>query len=249
MHTDGASPTFGRFSHEMYNALFGIEFVDDLLRKQRFFEDDLETLRGVFKRHLIADYFGICLLHNHNTLRGGEAMVQTRQRHPHYGDALTTSPRRATGRIFGQAVPWSFRACRGSEGYVLCPIEFSTDPLVHEANNLLVSKPAFAEEFCEHVFVLGLSDYVGLALLRRDFPAPPLGWRAVEAISAGRENIVHYAPDSGQRLIQTIYFMGDEDSETRLACPPGCVPRSGCYPTSVGHEIRQRHERIHTITA
>jgi hypothetical protein len=240
------------FSSALYNGLLGVEQVEQLLNSTMFFANEFEVLASIFKDYRVEASVGICLLHNHNRIADSEVMVQSREMNKRYGDSLVTIPRGRNGRRFKQASPWSFAVAPETTDASLIPVEFSDDQLVREDYFRLLEEEAFVREFCRYTVHHNLNALIGLALVRRSFPAAKDGIILVEATEGDkRKSIVYHARETdyaGVKLVQTIYPTGDVHNRAgTTACVVVCSVRSYCIARSPGHARESSHGRVHGV--
>ena len=241
------------FSEEVYNSLLDVESVDSHLGKTRFFEQDFEPLRDIFRRHQVQSFAGICLLHNHSLVDIDEVMVQVRVARADGDERLVTSPVRTSEKLFAESRPWSFMTRSGRTVPYLQPIEYASDPFVLSDYSELCGRQDFLQEFCEYVESRSLGRFIGLALIRRAFRAGTDGEILLEDVEQIRRcNILHFVDKrvaDGQRVIQTVHVMAlpEELDAIAATCGSGCIPQTICVDRSPGHARETSHRSIHTI--
>lgn len=240
------------FSAQIYNALRDVDIVDSHLDATDFFGTDFVFLSGLFHRYEVQGFAGICLLHKHSLVDRNEVMVQVLAKAADGDDQLVTSPMTRTDQGYAAAKPWSFMARSDSSVSCLRPIEYALDRCVLSDYSTLMENPEFLREFAEYVTLRSLNAHIGLALIRRVFPAGPEGTILLEEIDESRRHNTRRFVDervlNGRKTIQTVYPLEELDV-IEPACTPVCVPIARCLDLSPGHGRETSHEGQHGHSA
>lgn len=226
----------GHYSTEIYNALALVHVADTAVRGSGRFEPFLAQAGELFVAHGVEQFAGVFLLHRHNSLEAGTAMVEIgalRDGQP----TLVTSPRPLAAGV-GTPTRWALR-----DG-AFCPIEFSDDPDLAGQRAELVSRPAFLAAFAALVRDHGFADLLGLCLFDRDyFHEDHAGMILVEETEmATSSNVVRWVSDIADKsgLIETVWHF-IQPTPTKPKCVPTCTQY--CIKRSPGHATS--HEKAH----
>lgn len=144
-----------------YNALPSVEEADRAIEDRR--SEFLDSSARLLKAHGLEKRFGVGLLHKHNSCDPGEHMIQHRERLDGE-DALVTRPTlRRPGDEGAVPILWSTQ----SGDYL--PLEYSTDPRAAALFGDGAVPADFLAEFAELKRGSPIGDYLGLAVVQRDF--------------------------------------------------------------------------------
>jgi hypothetical protein len=213
-----------------------------------FVNRHLPLLKTMFVKYEVSEYLGVCLLHNHNSVRYDEAMLQLHSNDGKYGEILVTSPCWTTSSDYGRSCPWSFAGLLEDGSRSLRPIEFAIDPLVCSDYQRLQGNKNFIAEFTAYITDCSLQRLVGLALVRRAIWSTTNGLIPVEESNIeSRSNVIRLVPAIDYmetKLIQTILPMND-DEITAASCIILCLNSSYCIQRSPGHARETSHGRQH----
>lgn len=197
----------------------------------------LDDLMDVIRAHEVQNFAGIRLLHRHCDIGVGEIMVE--QDFEEDGTpALATRPEAFTD-LRRRVVPNSYRISGGQ----LQPLEYSDDPVVHEASDQLLARQGFLADFAATLHRHSMTDTLGLMIAPRSFYQKPVpAGRPVLVESSYddiRWNVVRYhASDEfdPDKLLQTAWVV--PDSLLAASCPSLCSMKC-----KLGHNME--HEHLH----
>ena len=219
----------GRDHHLLYNGLADVMDADrDLTANGR--GAVLDDLIDVIRAHALQNVAGVRLLHKHCDIAADEIMVEQEAEE---NDAPVLATRPEPFRRLGRRVaPNSYRFLAEQ----IQPVEYSDDPVVHDAAADLLARRDFLNEFAAALDRRGMSDTLGLMVAPRSFydrPAPAGRPLLVESsYEVSRANVVRYHathefdPD---KLLQTVWMASD--SLLAASCPTLCSMK--CTPTGL----------------
>jgi hypothetical protein len=211
-----------------FNALPEVEVADEAMRALDKLSVAVSVLAPVFAQYGVCDTWGLSLLHKHWLLEDGEQPVQE-VRFKGSAREFVTRP-----RSLDVAVRHLPSIMGVTSDRRLHAIEFSTDPQVAAAHDVLRTKPAFAAAFCRLVATNDLRDTFGLIANKAIEEEDGL----VEFNYVGRISVLRREtpadPQEG-RYIQTSWRFVEDASG--IACHFRCVTR--CRSGA------ERHEPIH----
>ena len=139
-----------------FNALPAVDVADENVRANDKLNIALAVLRPIFVQHGFCDAWGISLLHKHWLLEEGELPVQEIVCKDEE-TVFITRPRASD--FAGRFLPSIMKV---SSDMRLRVVEFSNDPNVHMAHDLLRAAPQFVTAFCRTVVANHLADTFGL---------------------------------------------------------------------------------------
>lgn len=233
---------------KIYNSLHQVEKANDVLMASDV-NGVLQSLREVILDNKIEEYFGIRLMHRHNSIDDNELMIEFEEVDERGNNCLSTiATSESQIKLPYHANSWVY-----SHGKLM-PMEFSLDKSVEEANNILAGKPRFFSDFNEVTVKNGLGHVIGPCVVRRDFfqkyfnPSMIL----VETTQDERRaNILRFSdrnlyPPSCLIPTSWIALRGDEyeisSSVAQTACQTqNCVTHTACVRDSSGGHSEQSH--------
>lgn len=226
------------FDTELYNSLPNV--IDAELRLKE--AGDHEIAFGAMAREVAAhdclDLFGLTLLHRHHHVPSGSRMEEDME------EGSNVLRMRVEVRPSLDAVPISWKVQVTKSGHSLVPLEFSRRPFAVELAARAEAHAAFKEKLCGMIVEAGLSDVVGISLLRfREIQVP--GHMLVEVEDGdGTANVVRAVPQRDADEIAMVetnwHFFLDHEAGTRPTA--GCNPDVICVRGSDGRHYREpRH--------
>jgi hypothetical protein len=150
-----------QFDVDIYNALPSVEDADKAVEPLR--AEFLTASARLLISYNLENRFGVALLHKHNECERDEHMIQYRDR-LEGEEALVTRATRRRPQDEG-AVPIVWSVVDGE--YV--PLEYTTDPLGRELFGDGGIPSEFLREFAELKRSSPIGDFLGLAVVQREF--------------------------------------------------------------------------------
>jgi len=224
-----------QFDRSRFNSLPEIERADAEARESNELSAALHSLGPIFVKHGVHESWGLSLLHKHWDVGVDELPIQdvTKSETPMEFES------KSRASSFGKPFFPSVLAIKIQQEK-LEPLEFSADPSVSEANNVLASASAFLEEVASTATENNLEGRFGLIALRDAASGYDLvEFNFVEPLSLVRET----KPEEilGQRVIETSWrFAPDAVGGT---CTRSCFSR--CTTPSGGGGHRHDHTPAH----
>ncbi|MBK4723564.1 hypothetical protein JJL56_32505 [Azospirillum sp. YIM DDC1] len=225
-----------KFDHHSFNNLPEIEDSHTKIVKGGFLDHALNTTGTLFIRHGLYENWGISLLHKHWEVCNGEVPVQ-RVVVSDKGVEYVTRPEML---FSGDKLSPNTIKVESPRRTIL--IEYSEDPDVIMANNILAGSPDFIIEFCVLISENGFNDIFALSTIKPQ----SLGKEFVEMNYIGRISIVmeRNAKDLNRNsLIETTWRF--KPKEATLGCERLCQRR--CVDSGNGHRF-QDHLAMHRPT-
>jgi hypothetical protein len=208
-----------------FNGLPEVEVADMEMRATDRLSVALSALAPIFLQHGVCDAWGLGLLHKHWLLEAGERPIQNVV--CHNGD-VQFETRPGSLDPGGKYLPSILAVtCDGA----LHAIEFSADPQVRAAHDVLRGKPGFVSAFCRAVVANGLRSTFGLVASKLIEDEDGL----VEFNYAGRLSVLRRTTPADPRnakYIQTSWRFAADASG--IDCHARCLSR--CETKGDQHE-------------
>lgn len=209
----------------------------------------LDDLIDVIRAHEVQNVAGIRLLHKHCDIAADEIMVE-QDLEENNAPVLATRPE-AFADLTRRVAPNSYRFIAGQ----IQPVEYSDDPVVHDAAGYLLARRDFLADFAATLDRRGMRHTLGLMVAPRSFyekPAPIGRPLLVESsYEESRANVVRYHathefdPD---KLLQTVWMASDSllAASCPTLCSMKCTPTGLCVEDNYGkHGPALGHEKSH----
>ena len=144
------------YNQSGFNRLPEIEIADAVMRERDSLSVALAELGPIFTKYRVCDAWGISLLHKHWPLEQGEGPVQELVR-KNSEMQFVTKPK--VLQMNGPHLPSILGVTADARLYA---VEFSTDPQVSAAHDVLRNTPGFVVEFCRAIVAKDLRETFGL---------------------------------------------------------------------------------------
>lgn len=225
-------------THEIYNALPGIERANDAIRKDGNFESLMSGLGRVILDHQLEDVVGIRLLHRHNDLRPGDLMIEDLESVDDVPALVTARYRK--GEISFDYLP-SMWACRGDSGFQ--ELEYSKRDLLPIDSIFVRDHIRFFSDFAAKARELQIEDFLGVCVLdKNEFLIDKNLQTEVESTDVNRPaNVIVVRSKDLVRTENYFETTWQVHRESNTSCPTTCC--SYCTPRSPGHAIS--HHTVH----
>jgi len=229
----------GEFRNQVYNAAHSAGDAELMLAQTGRFANFLEKAADVFSKHNVADFAGVFLIHRHNHVADGQAMIET-DAILDGADALVTRPRDAKETAVSVPTRWIV-----GDG-CFEPFEYSDNLRMRPQLSRLDNTPEFLRDVRALLNRFELTDLVGLCLFDRGlYEKGPAGHILVETTDEETSsNIVRWmSGDLDQsKLIKTVWHFAPSKGEGG-----GCVPQCNevCYFSSPDDQHKSFHKSKH----
>jgi hypothetical protein len=214
------------FDPTIFNELPPVLLADTEARRNSKLERALQVLGPLFLEHGVCQTWGLGLLHRHWPISSDELPVQTVENKKEREFVMT--PRRAPfSRAFWPSV-WAVRLT--GDGPAIVPTEFSTDPDVALANDVLTTSSDFINHFARTSINEGMAQSFGLVAARM-LTSEECSW--VEHTYDDRRSVVTEVNNRDidkRKMIQTTWFFA---STGTTSCTTKCA--AFCDVSDEGH--------------
>jgi hypothetical protein len=226
-----------------YNHLIDVDRAQALLAKINA-DLLLQELRNLIIDLKLQSHIGIRLLHRHNHLAAHEIMVEDE-----IGGFLVTAAVERSA-LDHDVFPNSWMLANSSHH----PIEYSTDKNVRDANILVNGSESFFESFQTITDRHGVSDYIGPAVIRREFfKRKPNSEAILLETSDGhkRANYLGFANRDAfpiDRLVTTSWLAIETNGDDLTSCAQqNCVTHTACVLDAEGDHSEQSHHSFQHV--
>ena len=183
---------------QTFNNLPEIEFASSYVNSTGLLDKALSTIGPLLIMHNLSDAWGLCIIHRHWRLEEDEIPLQTIR----YCNGIREYLSRPISNLTHEAAPTVLRVASNHRTFE--PLEYSTDPLALEANDLLSKncrgRSALVDALIDH----SLADNFALIVLK---PLPEAA-EMIELNFADRVSILRQVNTEdlqGKTLIQTTW--------------------------------------------
>ena len=209
-----------------FNKLPAVMLADAGARRDGMLERALRSFAPLFAHYEVCQHWGVGLLHRHWPISTDEVPIQTVKNKK--GREFVMTPRHTPFKRAYWPSVWAVGLAEG--GPRIVPTEFSTDPDVALANQLLTRRSDFVNHFCRTCINEGLAQSFGLVAVRK-LTSDESSW--VEHTYEDRKSVVTEMNNQDietQKMIQTTWFF---ESDSKTSCSTKCA--AFCDVTDSGH--------------